>query len=74
MAQILDGKEISGKIRADVESKIKSLRPNSSAPTLAIVLATKNESAATYVRIIKKAAEKVGINANLIDLGEDVTH
>jgi methylenetetrahydrofolate dehydrogenase (NADP+)/methenyltetrahydrofolate cyclohydrolase len=74
MAQLLGGKEISKKIRADVEARIKLLGTAKPKPVLAIVLATKDESASTYVRIIKKAAEKVGITANIIDLGEEVTH
>ncbi len=71
MAQILDGKEISKQIRDEVKSKIEALGEK---PVLAIVLATKNESASTYVRIIQKAAEKVGIKANIIDLSENVGH
>lgn len=74
MAQLLGGKEISKKIRADVGARIKLLGEAADKPVLAIILATKDESAATYVRIIKKAAEKVGIHADVIDLGETVTH
>lgn len=74
MTKILDGHAISKSIRQEVKSGIEQLGKEKPIPTLAIVLATKNESAGAYVRIIKKAAEKVGIRANVIDLGEEVTH
>ena len=74
MALLLDGREISKSIRKTIEDKVGSLGPDKPAPSLAIVLATKNASAASYVRIIKKAAAKLGITASIIDLGEEVTH
>lgn len=71
MVRILDGKELSKKIRDDVARRVESL---STKPVLAIVLATKDESAKAYTGVIIKASEKAGIDAVLHDIGEKAGH
>lgn len=68
MAKILDGREIAKKIREDVESRIARLEDK---PSLTIVLATNDESARTYADTIRKTAEKIGLKAELVDMGEN---
>lgn len=70
MAKILDGREIAKKIREEVASRAGGLERK---PSIAIVLATSDESAKTYSDAIKKTAEKTGLKAELIDLGEGAT-
>lgn len=68
MAKILDGREVAKKIREDVRSRADQLQKK---PSLAIVLATDDDSAKTYANTIKKTAEETGLSAELIDLGEN---
>lgn len=74
MAQLLDGREISKSIRAEIKSKIDSFPASAPKPTIAIVLASNDESAVSYVNVIKKAAENVGIIADIVDLNSEATH
>lgn len=73
MAQLLDGREISKSIREEVRQKIDKLPEDAVKPTIGIVLASQDESAVSYVNVIKKAAEKVGISTNILDLSDDVS-
>lgn len=68
MAKLLDGRKIAKKIRGEVEARVAQLDKK---PSLAIVLATDDESARTYANTIKKTAENTGIDAELVDLGEN---
>lgn len=68
MAKLLDGREIAKKIREDVKARADQLEKR---PSLAIVLATADDSAKTYANTIKKTAEETGLIAELIDLGEN---
>lgn len=70
MSELLDGKKVATRIKAGLEERLSSLE---TAPKLAIVLATDNESTLAYVRMIKKTAEKTGLEADIIDLGPDTT-
>lgn len=66
MAEILDGKKVAGRIIAGLEERLSGLKTS---PKLAIILASDNESTLAYVRMIRKTAEKSGIEADIIDLG-----
>lgn len=56
--KLLEGKKISDKILANIKKKIKS---EDSRIGLAVVLVVGNKSSEIYVRLKKKAAEKIGI-------------
>lgn len=71
MAKILDGKSIAKQIKTDLEQKISSLNIK---PTLAIVIATLDESANTYASAISKSAQKIGIKAEVEQLSESVSN
>lgn len=62
----LSGKELAASIRADVTARA-ALRP----VRLAVVSATDDESSAWYVRSIAKAAAKVGIACDVLDVAAD---
>ncbi|MCT9931577.1 bifunctional 5,10-methylenetetrahydrofolate dehydrogenase/5,10-methenyltetrahydrofolate cyclohydrolase [Planotetraspora sp. A-T 1434] len=70
-AAILSGKELAAAIRAETAAKAAELTAAGRPPKLAVVVATADESSAWYVRSIAKAAEKVGIACDIIDLGAD---
>jgi methylenetetrahydrofolate dehydrogenase (NADP+)/methenyltetrahydrofolate cyclohydrolase len=71
MSTILDGKSVADIIIAELKQKADRLAANKIIPTLAIVVATADESAKWYVRAICRTAESSKITAKVIDLGPD---
>jgi methylenetetrahydrofolate dehydrogenase (NADP+) / methenyltetrahydrofolate cyclohydrolase len=69
MTTLLDGKKVSAAIRASVTADVTALADHGTKPTLALVIATGDESAAWYVRSLQQAAAKVGMVTRLADLG-----
>ncbi len=69
MTTLLDGKKVSAAIRAQVTADVTALAGQGIETTLALVIATGDESAAWYVRSLQRAAAKVGISTRLADLG-----
>jgi len=71
VARIIDGKEISKRIRGEiseeVEAIVKSGKPR---PGLAVVLVGENPASQVYVRMKKKACEEVGIKSFGYELPE----
>lgn len=72
-AQILDGKQLAADIHDDIKRRVAELQARGVDPTLAIVVATDDESAHYYVRHITKAAASVGITAELKQLSASAT-
>ncbi|MGQ0778552.1 MAG: bifunctional 5,10-methylenetetrahydrofolate dehydrogenase/5,10-methenyltetrahydrofolate cyclohydrolase [Pseudonocardiales bacterium] len=68
---VLAGKELAGAIRAETAAQAAELAAAGMTPRLAVVVATADESSAWYVRSIARAAEKVGIVCDIVDLGVD---
>jgi len=68
-AVILGGKPLAGEIRARVSAATADLNLRGVAPTLAVVVATDDESTHWYVRSIAAAADKTGLGSRVIDLG-----
>ncbi|GII89984.1 bifunctional 5,10-methylenetetrahydrofolate dehydrogenase/5,10-methenyltetrahydrofolate cyclohydrolase [Sinosporangium siamense] len=72
-ATLLSGKELAAAIRAEIAVKAAELSAVGVRPRLAVVYATADESAAWYVRLIAKTAEKVGVGCEIVDLGPDAS-
>jgi methylenetetrahydrofolate dehydrogenase (NADP+)/methenyltetrahydrofolate cyclohydrolase len=72
-ATVLSGRELAAAIRTETAAKAAGLAEAGTPPRLAVVVATADESSAWYVRSIAKAAEKVGIICDIVDLGGDAT-
>ncbi|PPK71184.1 bifunctional 5,10-methylenetetrahydrofolate dehydrogenase/5,10-methenyltetrahydrofolate cyclohydrolase [Actinokineospora auranticolor] len=72
-ALVLSGKELASAIRADVAERASALAAAGVPPRLVVVVATADEASAWYVRSIAKAAGKVGIVCDVVDLGPDAT-
>ncbi|MCS7481201.1 bifunctional 5,10-methylenetetrahydrofolate dehydrogenase/5,10-methenyltetrahydrofolate cyclohydrolase [Umezawaea endophytica] len=69
----LSGKEFAATIREDVTERAAKLAVDGTPPRLAVVTATDDEASAWYVRSIAKAADKVGIACDVVDLGSTAT-
>ncbi|MYS87347.1 bifunctional 5,10-methylenetetrahydrofolate dehydrogenase/5,10-methenyltetrahydrofolate cyclohydrolase [Embleya scabrispora] len=70
-ATVLSGKDLAAAIRAETTTRAALLAEAGSPVTLAVVVATADESSAWYVRSIAGAAAKVGITCDVVDLGAD---
>lgn len=64
VAKIIDGKEVSQRIRAEIVAGVDELVKNGKQrPGLAVVLVGENPASQVYVRMKKKACEEVGIKS-----------
>ncbi|WP_035792446.1 bifunctional 5,10-methylenetetrahydrofolate dehydrogenase/5,10-methenyltetrahydrofolate cyclohydrolase [Kitasatospora mediocidica] len=68
-ANVLAGGPLATRIRTDVAERAAKLTEQGRTPKLAVVTATDDEASAWYVRSIAKAAGKVGIDCDIVDLG-----
>ena len=71
--QLLDGKKSAAAIRDDAAATVQRLRAAGVVPSLALVLATADESAAWYTRAIARAGDKVGIDVRVERLADDAS-
>ncbi|MYW03554.1 bifunctional 5,10-methylenetetrahydrofolate dehydrogenase/5,10-methenyltetrahydrofolate cyclohydrolase [Streptomyces sp. SID3343] len=72
-AVVLSGRELAAAIRTETAERAAALAAAGTTVKLAVVVATADESSAWYVRSIAKAAAKVGIGCDVVDLGADAT-
>jgi methylenetetrahydrofolate dehydrogenase (NADP+)/methenyltetrahydrofolate cyclohydrolase len=68
---ILDGRQISNEIRQELRDRIKALASFGVVPTLAGILAGEDPGSISYVRLKEKAAEDVGLRAEMYRLPAD---
>ncbi len=73
MAQIINGKEVSGIIRDEVKEKVLALKEQGITITLAVVLVGNDPASRIYVRNKEKACEYCGIISRKIELDESTT-
>ncbi|WP_194813816.1 bifunctional 5,10-methylenetetrahydrofolate dehydrogenase/5,10-methenyltetrahydrofolate cyclohydrolase [Nocardia sp. XZ_19_385] len=69
----LTGKELAAAINADTKQRAAARAANGSAPRLALVVANDDPASAWYVNSLRKAADRLGIACDRIDLGADAT-
>ncbi|MGW6421802.1 bifunctional 5,10-methylenetetrahydrofolate dehydrogenase/5,10-methenyltetrahydrofolate cyclohydrolase [Nocardia sp. NPDC055053] len=67
----LTGKELAAAINADTKERAAALTAAGTAPTLALIVANDDPASAWYVNSLRKAAERLGIACERIDLGAD---
>lgn len=65
MAKLLDGKACSQEIEAELAAAVAAM---ATPPVLALVLVGDNPDSKTYIRLKKKASERVGIAAQVFEL------
>ncbi|MDV8148867.1 bifunctional 5,10-methylenetetrahydrofolate dehydrogenase/5,10-methenyltetrahydrofolate cyclohydrolase [Arthrobacter sp. B10-11] len=70
---MLSGKPLAGLIQERATDEARALENDGLRPTLAVVVATDDESTLWYVRSIERAAERAGVGCRIIDLGHDAT-
>jgi len=63
MAQIIDGKKLSEKIREEMKSEVKKLARKKIVPGLAVVLVGENEASKIYVRNKVSSCEQLGMRS-----------
>ncbi len=73
MTDLLEGKKSAAAIREETAAAARRLRAVGVVPTLALVLATADGSAAWYTRAIGRAGEKVGVDVRVERLADDAS-
>ena len=74
MAEIIDGKLVSSKVREEIRANIEELKEASGIiPGLAVILVGDNPASQVYVRNKHKACSDVGINSIQIYMPEETT-
>lgn len=70
---VLSGKGLASLIREQAQDEARGLGSDGTRPTLAVVVATEDESTLWYVRSIERSAERAGIGCRIVDLGHDAS-
>lgn len=73
MAQIIDGKAVSAKVKAEVRKEAEELKKQGIEIGLAVVIVGNNSASRVYVNNKKKACEEVGFNSYEYALPEETT-
>ena len=73
MAQIINGKGISEKVRGDIARETEELKAKGITPGLAVVIVGNDPASAVYVRNKHRACEQVGIYSEVHELPESTT-
>jgi methylenetetrahydrofolate dehydrogenase (NADP+) / methenyltetrahydrofolate cyclohydrolase len=68
---LIDGRKVAAELRAELTGRVSALGGRGVTPTLAIVVATDDESTAWYVRSLTKTAGDLGIGVRRLDLPRD---
>ncbi|MFE7799142.1 bifunctional 5,10-methylenetetrahydrofolate dehydrogenase/5,10-methenyltetrahydrofolate cyclohydrolase [Nocardia sp. NPDC057440] len=69
----LSGKELAAAINADTKARAATLAAGGPAPRLALVVANDDPASAWYVNSLRKAAERLGITCDTVELGADAS-
>ncbi|MEU8897570.1 bifunctional 5,10-methylenetetrahydrofolate dehydrogenase/5,10-methenyltetrahydrofolate cyclohydrolase [Nocardia sp. NPDC048505] len=69
----LTGKELAAALNADTKQRAAAHTAEGAAPRLALVVANDDPASAWYVNSLRKAAERLGIACDRIDLGADAS-
>ncbi len=73
MAQLLDGKELSKKIKEELKKEVDELKNKNIFPKLAVIMVGDDPSSKIYVRNKSKSCEEVGIEYEEYLLNEDTS-
>jgi methylenetetrahydrofolate dehydrogenase (NADP+) / methenyltetrahydrofolate cyclohydrolase len=73
MTELIEGKKSAAAIREETVATAQRLREAGVVPTLALVLATADESAAWYTRAIARAGDKAGVEVRIERLADDAS-
>ena len=73
MATIIDGKELSKKLKEQMKDRVAQMRQQGIVPKLVVVLVGNNSDSEVYVRNKHKACGEVGIESEVIKMPEETT-
>ena len=73
MATIIDGKELSKKLKEQMKDRVAQMRQQGIVPKLVVVLVGNNSASEVYVRNKHKAGGEVGIESEVIKMPEETT-
>ena len=73
MATIIDGKELSKKLKEQMKDRVAQMRQQVIVPKLWVVLVGNNSASEVYVRNKHKACGEVGIESEVIKMPEETT-
>ena len=73
MATIIDGKELSKKLKEQMKDHVAQMRQQGIVPKLVVVLVGNNSASEVYVRNKHKACGEVGIESEVIKMPEETT-
>ena len=73
MATIIDGKELSKKLKEQMKDRVAQMRQQDIVPKLVVVLVGNNSASEVYVRNKHKACGEVGIESEVIKMPEEAT-
>ncbi|WP_206915399.1 bifunctional 5,10-methylenetetrahydrofolate dehydrogenase/5,10-methenyltetrahydrofolate cyclohydrolase [Alicyclobacillus suci] len=72
MARILDGKAIAKQVKEELRQRVSQLRETGLVPKLVVVLVGDDAASASYVRSKSRAAQDVGIDAEVIRMPANI--
>ncbi|MBN2042560.1 MAG: bifunctional methylenetetrahydrofolate dehydrogenase/methenyltetrahydrofolate cyclohydrolase FolD [Candidatus Aenigmarchaeota archaeon] len=72
-AKIIDGREIAGKIKEELEKRVGVLKEKGVTPKLVVILVGNDPASDVYVRSKMKRSKEIGIASELIRYPEDIT-
>lgn len=72
MAEILDGKKLSKKIKNQLKVEVEELKKNGIIPKLAVIMVGNDPASSVYVKNKSKACEKIGIEFEEYLLNENI--
>src|SRR3546814_16314526 len=71
-AQVLDGKQLSSRIEADLSARVARLKDKTGrTPILATILVGADPASATYVKMKGNACRRVGMESLKVELASD---
>jgi methylenetetrahydrofolate dehydrogenase (NADP+)/methenyltetrahydrofolate cyclohydrolase len=73
MAVLLDGKKISAEIREELKDETERLKQRGITPGITGILVGEDPGSASYIRLKEKAANALGIHAEMLRLAEDTS-
>ena len=73
MAKILNGKEVSQRIKDELKEEVKNLKKDNIFPGLAVIIVGDDPASRVYVNSKKKACEEIGIYSQEYALPENTT-
>ena len=73
MAQLIDGKVISAKLKDELKAEVAKMKENGTTVTLAVILVGQDPASCVYVRNKKKACDYIGITSVSCEMPEETT-